>query len=175
MSWRLIAGVLKCGDITASTLPLSKSGLSAFRTDISPAVFMRDSPAKMPLRDLWLWTLAGGAGRRCVQPGRERQRTNEFEHSLVLHLLAFLFFFKFHLLLFPLISTVISTVLWNSLPIQSSFFFWSNTTDSLIMFHLLACFNIYTSNAQVCLSFLASLHWLWHSAASSSFVFRQLF
>lgn len=26
--------MLKCGDITASTLPLSKSGLSAFRADI---------------------------------------------------------------------------------------------------------------------------------------------
>ena len=29
-----MAGVLKCGDITASTLPLPKSGLSAFRADI---------------------------------------------------------------------------------------------------------------------------------------------
>lgn len=47
-----MAGVLKCGDITASTLPLPKSGLSAFRTDISPAVFTWDLLAKMPLQDL---------------------------------------------------------------------------------------------------------------------------
>lgn len=45
-------GVLKCGDITASTLPLPKSGLSAFCTDISPAVFTWDSLAKMSLQDL---------------------------------------------------------------------------------------------------------------------------
>lgn len=47
-----MVGVLKCGDITASTLPLPKSGLSAFRTDILPTMFTWDSPAKMSLQDL---------------------------------------------------------------------------------------------------------------------------
>ena len=47
-----MASVSKCGDITASTLPLPASGLSASRADISPAVFTWDSPAKMSLQDL---------------------------------------------------------------------------------------------------------------------------
>lgn len=64
------------------------------------------------------WLVERGEGV-CNQVGRNREQMNlSIRWFSIFSLLKK----KFHLLHFPLISTVISSVLWNSLPIQSIFF-----------------------------------------------------
>ena len=127
-------GVLKCGDITACTLPLSKSGLSAFSLTFRRPC-LRGTRRPKCHSEIYSCERRLAEQRRgvCSQVGRGgREQMNLSIHWVSILSLSC---FKFHLLVLPFPSTVISSLLWNS-PIHSSFF--QSTQHSLTMFQLLS-------------------------------------
>lgn len=141
-----MAGVLKCGDITAALLSFSESGSSAFflAADIfAGRVYAGHRRPAECHREIYSCEGPGaGAERRCVQPGG--QRSDESERSALLRLLTHPhspFSPLFFLGEIPFVCLSRPSSLSSPLPCEilppfgrALFLSWASVTDGLIIF-----------------------------------------